>query len=146
MALSPVRASADNDCRSVDVRFVPSSDLQIVAWIEDSNGAYVDTVFITQATGLRGIGNRPSIPGIASGPRWPYGPREDVLPVWAHRHGLTFPRVVWQMDALEPCNINTTYAESSFEPYFFHPMQPSDPQCQYGHARLRRLAFAARSR
>jgi hypothetical protein len=46
-------------CHFVDVDFTPTADLQIVAWIEDTKGNYVDTAYITQATGSFGIGNRP---------------------------------------------------------------------------------------
>ena len=28
--------------------------------------------------------------------RWPYGRRESIFPVWAHRRGVTYPRVVFQ--------------------------------------------------
>ena len=42
---STATAHAEDDCRSVDIRFVPSQDLQLVAWIEDASGHYVDTAF-----------------------------------------------------------------------------------------------------
>ena len=82
------RLAAAEECRVVDVDFTPTEKLQIVAWIEDAAGNYVDTAFITQSTGLRGIGNRTGIMDLQSGPLWPYGVREDVLPIWAHRHGF----------------------------------------------------------
>jgi len=121
-------ADADNDCRSVNIRFVPSEDLQLVAWIEDSAGNYVDTAFITQTTGLRGLGNRTGIMGLKSGPGWPYGSRDDVLPIWAHRHGLVFPQVVWQMDSLPSCDLDTTYEDSSRENFYCRPMMPTEPK------------------
>jgi hypothetical protein len=126
-------AAADTgECRSVDVDFTPSADLQIVAWIEDAAGHYVDTAFITQATGLRGLGNRAGIMGLKSGPMWPYGAREDVLPIWAHRHGLTFPAVVWQAE--RGCDIQTAFSESSPEAYYTRPMSPMESQWDAGTA------------
>ena len=64
---------------------------QIVAWIENPSGVYVDTVFITKQTGTYGMGNRPGRSDLNSGPLWPYGRRITTFPVWAHRHGLEFP-------------------------------------------------------
>ena len=127
-------AAAEHDCRVVDVELTPSADLQIVGWIEDAAGNYVDTAFITQATGLRGIGNRTGIMGLKSGPKWPYGPREDVLPIWAHRHGLTFPAVVWQDwgDPAYDCNMSRAFALSSGEGYFCRPLEPTEPAWDTG--------------
>ena len=50
---------------------------------------------------LRGIGNRPGATQMNSGFRWPYGRREGVLPVWAHRRlespdAQPFRRVIFQ--------------------------------------------------
>jgi MYXO-CTERM domain-containing protein len=132
LALASGRARAENDCRSVNIRFVPSEDLQIVAWIEDAAGNYIDTAFITQTTGLRGLGNRVGLMGLKTGPRWPYGSREDVLPIWAHRHRLSFPQIVWQMDSLQRCDLNTTYSDSSRELFYCRPMQPTEPAWDAG--------------
>ncbi|HEY5925504.1 MAG TPA: fibronectin type III domain-containing protein [Kofleriaceae bacterium] len=127
-------AAAEDECRVVDVDFTPAEKLQIVAWIEDAAGNYVDTAFITQSTGLRGIGNRTGPMDLKSGPRWPYGAREDVLPIWAHRHGLTFPAVVWQGagDVNYDCNMSRPFAESSQESYFNRPIMPTEPQWDAG--------------
>ena len=46
--------------------------------------------------------------GLKSGPKWPYGSRDDVLPIWAHRHGIEFPQVVWQQDP-DSCDLDTQY-------------------------------------
>lgn len=129
-------AYADGDCRSVSVDLVPSDKLQIVAWIETADGAYVDTAFITQTTGRYGLGNRPGVMGTKSNWHWPYGPRLDVFPVWAHRHGHVFPWVAWQQgDGIpggysDPDNeLNAAFSKSSQEPFYCHPMLPND-----GHA------------
>jgi hypothetical protein len=129
-------ASADSDCRAVNVDFTPSDKLQIVAWVETADGQYVGTAFITQSTGTYGIGNRPGVMGTRSGPMWPYGQRLDVFPVWAHRHGVTFPLVINQWggdgdpgsDARDPDrNIVSPFAMSSLDPHFCSPMQPTNP-------------------
>jgi len=68
LALATPSASAENKCHVVDVDFMPAdisngaamtAAPQIVAWVEDTAGNYVDTVFITQQTGSFALGNRP---------------------------------------------------------------------------------------
>jgi len=102
-----------------------------VTWVEDTAGNYVDTAFITDATGLRGIGNRTGIMDLQSGPKWPYGPRDDVLPIWAHRHAIEFPAVVWQ-GGYEPCNMSRAFSESSPESYLCRPIMPTEPEWDAG--------------
>ncbi len=120
-AFGPAVAGADNQCRVVDVDFVPGDTLQLVAWIEDVAGNYVDTIFITEETGTYGIGNRPGRFDFNSGPGWPYGRRETVFPVWAHRHGLTFPRIEFQGG--NDNSVVVAAAElSSREPHFCRPL------------------------
>lgn len=126
-------ASAADECRVVDVDFTPSEGLQIVAWIEDAAGTYVDTAFITQTTGLRGLGNRTGVMDLKSGPYWPYGDREDVLPLWAHAHGLTFPALVFQSSSPDDhCNMSRPFDESSLETYYCRPMEPNEPAWDAG--------------
>jgi hypothetical protein len=96
----PTLALADGG-RCVDVEFTPSDKLQIVAWVETSDGTYVDTVYITQQIGSFGLGNRPGRFDFNSGPLWPYGRRITTFPIWAHRHGLAFPMVMFQGDVLD---------------------------------------------
>ncbi len=135
-------AAADTECRTVDVDLVPTAKLQIVAWIEDSGGHYVDTAFITQATGLRGIGNRVGLMDLHSGPLFPYGKRLDVAPIWAHRHGLTFPLVLCQgCDGIvdnESFDLDDefsfAFANSSPELYFTRPLRPDEPAWDAGTA------------
>ena len=50
---------------------------------------------------MRGIGNRPGAAQMNSGYHWPYGRREGVLPIWAHRRAsapgaMQFPRIIFQ--------------------------------------------------
>ena len=61
----------------------------------------MSTVGLTQAVSVRGIGNRPGATQMNSGYHWPYGRREGVLPIWAHRRAtapgaLQFKRVTFQ--------------------------------------------------
>jgi hypothetical protein len=123
---SPSIAAADNSaCHVVNVGFTPADKLQIVAWVEDAAGNFVETVFITQQTGSYGIGNRPGRFDFNSGPNWPYGRRETTFPVWAHRHGLTFPEIVFQDGDDNDLSHGST--QSSLEHHFCRPLQPSDP-------------------
>jgi hypothetical protein len=70
-------------------------------WLENEAGDYLQTVGLTEATARRGIGNRPGASQMNSGFRWPYGRREGVLPIWAHRRlsaegAQPFRRVIFQ--------------------------------------------------
>ncbi len=135
LVAAPVVA-APNECRVVELAFQPMqrTDLapgvnpppQIVAWIEDRSGVYVDTVFITQETGTYGLGNRPGRFDLNSGPLWPYGRRTTTFPVWSHKHGLEFPELVFQSG--EDINVSHQASESSREPYYCRPMQRVEPQ------------------
>ena len=68
------------DESSACVQSVSHMDLgpQIAVWLQDSNGAFVDTLMVTNATSVRGIGNRPGRWDFLSGPLFPYGKRVDV--------------------------------------------------------------------
>ena len=101
---------AGADCRVVDVDFTPADNLQIVAWLEDAAGNYVDTVYITQSVGSRGLGNRPGRFDFNSGPAWPYGRRTTTFPVWSHRHGVEFPVVEFRNGAED--NLSHPFSQS----------------------------------
>src|SRR6187399_2012249 len=95
-----VRAD-DATLRAVEFRFTPTKHAQIAIWIEGSDGTFLSTVGLTQAVSLRGIGNRPGADQMNSGYHWPYGRREGVLPIWAHRRAASpgavqFPRIIFQ--------------------------------------------------
>ncbi|MCS6913177.1 MAG: CFI-box-CTERM domain-containing protein [Myxococcales bacterium] len=99
-------ARAERACRVVEVRFLPHGvpsagpgtreplSPQIAVWVEDRDGRYVDTLFVTRVTGLLGLGNRTGAATLKSDFRWPYGKRPMVLPVWAHKRGKRYPLVV----------------------------------------------------
>jgi hypothetical protein len=131
--LVPAAAFAERPegvCVEVSVDFTPSDALQIVAWLEDSAGNFVDTIFITQKTGRFGLGNRPGRAdfntGSLTGDTFPYGRRDQTFPVWAHRHGKTFPLVVFQNG--DENNLSHPFSESSPEspPPYCRPIKPQE--------------------
>jgi hypothetical protein len=123
-ALAPARSAAAGECRVVHVDLQPTAKLQIVAWIEDAQGNYVDTIFLTDAVGRRGIGNRPGRFDFNSGPRWPYGRRVTTFPIWSHRHGQTFPMLVFQN--VDDNNLSHPLAQSSQEVFFCRPLRDGE--------------------
>lgn len=50
LVLTP--AHAQEQCVNVSVQFTPTDSLQIVAWVEDAAGNYVDTIYMTAKTGV----------------------------------------------------------------------------------------------
>jgi len=120
--LSPSAADA---CRTAEIAFTPSADLQIVVWLEDAQGNFIDTLFITQATGIYGLGNRPGIMEFNSEFLWPYGRRESLFPVWAHRHGVTYPKLIFQDE--QDRDLSHEFRRSSPEPFFCRPLITGEP-------------------
>ena len=82
MASGEARAAGE---RALVFHFTPTERAQIAIWIEKPDGTFLATVGLTQAVSVRGIGNRPGATQMNSGYHWPYGRREGVLPIWAHR-------------------------------------------------------------
>ncbi|HEX2658507.1 MAG TPA: CFI-box-CTERM domain-containing protein [Polyangia bacterium] len=98
---APAGATESAVSRTVEFRFRPAPHLQLAMWIERPDGTFLATVGLTQSVSYRGIGNRPGASQMNSGYRWPYGRREAVLPVWAHRRAAApgavgFTRVIFQ--------------------------------------------------
>ena len=123
-------------CIEVGVDFVPAESMQIVAWLEDEAGAYQETLYITQKTGRFGMGNRPGRrdfnTGSASGDTFPYGRRDQTFPVWAHRHGESFPLLVFQNG--DENNLSHPFGHSSPEvpPPYCRPIQPTEVEFDTG--------------
>ena len=107
--------------RLIEVEYVPTGRAQVAVWLERSDGTFVATLRLTEAVALRGIGNRPGASQMNSGFRWPYGRREGVLPVWAHRRAAsgatTFRRVIFQ-DRVSEGFASRTSDDASSETYF----------------------------
>ena len=123
-------ASAANECRVVETTFKPADKLQIVVWLEDPTGGFIGTVFVTDGVGRRGIGNRPGRFDFNSGPSWPYGRRVTTFPVWAHRHGDSFPTLVFQNG--EDSNLSHPFSHSSQESFYCRPLRPDEPAWDTG--------------
>jgi hypothetical protein len=124
LAVTPAAADPPGQCHVVDVDFFPQPDLQIVAWVEDAAGTFLDTIFITQSIGTYGLGNRPGRYDFNSGATWPYGRRITTFPVWSHRNGLAFPQVVFQND--DENDLSHASKQSSSEPHYCSPVDPPD--------------------
>ncbi len=130
LAASPVSATEDRRCRVLDLEMLPlASDgnqfaPQIVAWLEDAAGNFVETVYITQATGTFGIGNRPGRFDFNSGPLWPYGRRTTTFPVWSTKQPLRWPLIEFQ-DGNED-GLSHALSESSRDLHYCRPMKPSE--------------------
>src|SRR4051812_8910932 len=133
-------ANANDQCVNVRLDMTPTSSLQMVAWLEKSDGTFVDTLYITSKTGTYGMGNRPGRFDFNSGPypdpakgiddMWPYGRRITTFPVWAHRHGMTWPKVQFQ-DGSEN-NLSHSVGQSSVEsspPYCRPVSKDGSSQC-----------------
>jgi hypothetical protein len=113
------RSSTDATC--VFDASHPDFGPQIAVWLERADGAaFVDTLMVTNAVGLYGIGNRPGTWNLRSGPRFPYGRRQMALPIWAHARGHLYDLVAMN-DGLED-ELTDHENDSSPEPYFCRPM------------------------
>jgi hypothetical protein len=125
-AFVPARSAAaeEQQCRVVNVDLQPTDRMQMVVWVEDSTGRYVDTIFVTDAIGRRGIGNRPGRFDFNSGPRWPYGRRTTTFPIWSNRHGQSFPMLVFQN--VDENNLSHPFNHSSQETFFCRPLRPDE--------------------
>ena len=128
-----IPARADNKCHVVNLDFMPAeiantvpmrAPSQIVAWVEDTQGNYVDTIYITQQTGTFGLGNRPGRFDFNSGPRWPYGRRVNVFPIWSHRRAASgapiWPELVYQDG--DDNNLSHSTGQSSKEFHYCRPL------------------------
>jgi hypothetical protein len=110
-------SSAAAQARRVEVRFTPTARAQLAVWIESADESRFATLRLTQSVAYYGIGNRPGALQMNSGFRWPFGRREGVLPVWAHRRvargGRPFSRVIFNGRYSEG---NASSAGSAAEP------------------------------
>src|SRR5690606_844314 len=120
-------AHAGQDDILLEIHFKPVPNAQIAIWLEDADGNFVADVFVTQATGRLGIGNRPGRWDFLSSWRFPYGPRTGVLPVWAHARGKTYPKLVFHDgDVADQESLGWHENTSSPEPYFCRPLSASE--------------------
>jgi hypothetical protein len=80
----------------LEFQYTPTGRAQIAIWVETQAGEFLATVALTDAVATRGIGNRPGASQMNSGFRWPYGRREGVLPIWAHRRASAPDAKLWK--------------------------------------------------
>jgi len=110
--------------RTLEVEFTVAQDPQIAVWLETPEGQFVDTLMVTRLVGTFGLGNRPGRPDFGGGFLWPYGRREQTLPVWAHRRGVVYDRIVFQ-DCKEDW-LGWHEQVSSHEPFYCRPMTQAE--------------------
>jgi hypothetical protein len=120
VASPPVRAQAPQ--ATLELSFTPTDRAQIAVWVERDDGKFMGTFALTHAVAVAGIGNRPGALQMNSGFRWPYGRREGVLPVWAHRRAAApdakqFRRVIFQ-DRTSEGYASRTSADQSVDDYY----------------------------
>ncbi|HET6583384.1 MAG TPA: CFI-box-CTERM domain-containing protein [Nannocystaceae bacterium] len=125
VAASPTTARGDDDDVLLEFHYRPVENLQIAIWLTDEDGAFVQDVFVTQATGTLGIGNRPGRWDFLSSWRFPYGERPQVLPVWAHARGKTYPHITFHDDT-DLDSLGWHENASSIEPFFCRPLKPEE--------------------
>jgi hypothetical protein len=121
--LLALAAQTGND-RAFEVEFTPLGEPQIAIWLERADGTFVDTVMVTRLVGTFGLGNRPGRFDFGGGSLWPYGRREHTLPVWAHRRGVEYDRIVMQ-DCRESA-LGWHESTSSLEPFYCRPITPAE--------------------
>jgi len=115
-------ASAQAPQASLELAFIPTDRAQIVVWVERDDGQFMGTLALTHSVAVAGIGNRPGALQMNSGFRWPYGRREGVLPVWAHRRAAApgakqFKRVIFQNRSSEGAASRTSSDQSTDDYY-----------------------------
>ena len=122
LALATGSARAADDLL-VELHYKPRPNLQVAIWIEDRDGVFVQDVLVTQATGKLGIGNRPGVWNFLSSWRAPYGPRPSTLPIWAHRRGKIYPKIVFfDGDPTDVQSLGWHENSSTTETYFCRPL------------------------
>jgi hypothetical protein len=94
---------------------------QVAVWVEAvDRSRFHDTLMVTNLTARHGVGNRPGLWNMPSGPKQPYGKRLNVLPVWAWARGKLYPQVVMQDGHDEWMGFHEQI--STPDPYYCRPM------------------------
>lgn len=124
VALLLTALAQTSGARTLEVELEVAGDPQVAIWLETADGEFVDTMMVTRLVGTFGLGNRPGRPDFGGGYLWPYGRREQTLPVWAHRRGVIYDRIVFQ-DCREDW-LGWHEQVSSHEPFYCRPMTQSE--------------------
>ncbi len=120
-------SEAASDDVLLEFHYYPVPGAQIAIWIEDADHQHVQTVMVTQATGKLGIGNRSGRSDFLSSWRAPYGARPSALPIWAHRRGVKYPKIVFfDDDPQDQDSLGWHENSSSPESYFCRPLTPDE--------------------
>ena len=120
-------AGPEDEETVIELHFTPAANAQIAIWLADAEGNYLRDVFLTQATGKLGIGNRSGIWNFLSSWRAPYGPRKSVLPVWGHTRGVTYPKIIFHDDTPgHETSLGFHESFSSSEPFHCRPLMPME--------------------
>lgn len=120
----PWASAAHAQQRTITIEMTPTIRTQLAIWIESEDGTIFQTLRLTDAVAYRGLGNRPGALQMNSGYHWPYGRREGVLPIWAHRRfevtGLSWPRVIFARRTSEgdASRAGATEAANTPDPYY----------------------------
>jgi hypothetical protein len=94
---------------------------QVAVWVESvDRSRFHDTLMVTNLTAKHGVGNRPGLWNLPSGPKHPYGKRLNVLPVWAWARGKLYSQVVMQDGHDEWMGFHEQI--STPDPYYCRPM------------------------
>ena len=118
--------AADEDLL-IELHYKPVPNAQIAIWLEDGDGKFLQDVLVTQAVGKLGIGNRPGRWDFLSSWRAPYGPRPSVLPIWAHRRGKTYPKLVfYDTDPGDKESLGWHENTSTNENYYCRPLTAAE--------------------
>jgi len=141
---NPAPARADNrGCRVVDVTLHAQTPIYRSWPAEDPQGHFLETLGITQLTGTYGL-DRPRHPRLQQRVAlavWP--PRETCSPVWAHRHGMVFPEVVFQ-DANVAASATTRSFCSAEDLSNCRPMLRTGPSREWDVRDLREPTWCTR--
>jgi hypothetical protein len=85
---------------------------------------FVTSILVTARTASFGIGNRPGVGKWVSSPLFPYGPRDNVLPIWAWAHNHTYPALILQDGNNSTFGFHESF--SSDENYYCRPLMKSE--------------------
>jgi hypothetical protein len=111
-----LRQSLDGPCDTPKNNHRLDFGPQIAVWVENATGSFIDTLLVTNAVAVRGIGNRPGYWRFPSNWHFPYGKRKMALPVWAHARGRAYDTLIFQDDKEMALGFHESV--STIDPYY----------------------------
>jgi hypothetical protein len=123
-----VGGSALAQAPTLELSFTPTDRTQIAIWVEREDGTFMGTLALSYAVAKLGLGNRSGASQMNGGFRWPYGRREGVLPVWAHRRAAapgakSWNRVIFQ-NRISEGDASRTSVDMSPDNYYCLSFRP----------------------